>query len=93
MRVGIREAKATLSALVGRTRRGEVITITDHGRPVAQLVPISDSERSLEDRLREMERRGQLSPQVAEPTPLPPPLNLGPEDLAQRLLQEDRDGG
>lgn len=92
MHVGIREAKARLSALVGRTRRGDVITITDHGRPVAQLVPIPGSELSLEERLLEMERRGQLFPQAAGSSPLPPPLRLGSADLAQQLLQEDRDG-
>jgi prevent-host-death family protein len=93
MQVGIREAKAKLSALVGRTRRGDVITITDHGRPVARLVPVPDSELSLDERLLEMERRGQVSPQPAGPCPLPAPLSLGSGDLAQRLLQEDRDGG
>ena len=92
MQVGIREAKAKLSALVARTRRGDVITITDHGRPVAQLVPIPDNELSLDERLLEMERRGQVSPQPAQYCPLPPPVSLGPQGLAQRFLQEDRDG-
>src|ERR1039458_4072524 len=42
--VGIRELKAQASAVVRRAAAGEVITITDRGRPVARLVPIRDDE-------------------------------------------------
>lgn len=37
--VGAFEAKTHLSALLERVARGEAITITRHGRPVARLVP------------------------------------------------------
>lgn len=40
--VGIREAKATLSALL---KAGEAVVITRHGRPVARLVPIEPEGR------------------------------------------------
>ncbi len=39
--VGIRALKQNASAVVAKAAAGEVITITDHGRPVAQLVPLS----------------------------------------------------
>ena len=42
--VGAFEAKTHLSELLQRVERGERVTITKHGRPVAQLVPIEDSE-------------------------------------------------
>jgi prevent-host-death family protein len=38
-RVGLFEAKTHLSSLVERVARGERITITKHGTPVAVLVP------------------------------------------------------
>ncbi|MDP1794917.1 MAG: type II toxin-antitoxin system prevent-host-death family antitoxin [Acidimicrobiales bacterium] len=38
--VGIRALKQNASAVVAKAAAGEVITITDHGRPVAQLVPL-----------------------------------------------------
>lgn len=38
--VGAYEAKAHLSALLDRVERGERVTITRHGRPVALLVPV-----------------------------------------------------
>jgi prevent-host-death family protein len=39
MDVGIRDLKAKLSAYVERAAAGEVITVTDRGRPVATLGP------------------------------------------------------
>lgn len=39
MDVGVRELKAKLSAMVQRAAAGEVITVTDRGRPVAVLGP------------------------------------------------------
>jgi prevent-host-death family protein len=37
--IGAFEAKNTLGALLDRVERGEEITITRHGKPVARLVP------------------------------------------------------
>ena len=39
MDVGVRELKAKLSAMLQRAAAGEVITVTDRGRPVATLGP------------------------------------------------------
>ena len=38
--VGVAELKAALSSYLARVREGETVTVTDHGRPVAKLVPI-----------------------------------------------------
>ena len=38
--VGAYEAKTHLPALLERVQRGEQITITKHGKPIARLVPI-----------------------------------------------------
>jgi prevent-host-death family protein len=40
--VGSFEAKTRLSALLEQVERGEVVTITRRGRPVARLVPATD---------------------------------------------------
>ena len=37
--IGAFEAKNTLGTLLDRVERGEEITITRHGRPIAKLVP------------------------------------------------------
>lgn len=39
--VGIRELRQQASALLHRVARGEVISVTDRGRPVARIVPLS----------------------------------------------------
>ena len=38
-RVGIRELQQHASAVVARVRRGEVVVVTDHGTPVAKMIP------------------------------------------------------
>lgn len=40
MQVGIRALKQNASAVVAEAAAGEIVTITDRGRPVAQLVPV-----------------------------------------------------
>lgn len=42
--VGTLEARNSLSALLERVAKGEEITITRHGKPVARLVPPARSE-------------------------------------------------
>ena len=44
--VGVSEAKTRLSALLGEVARGEEVSITRRGTPVARLVPAERSERA-----------------------------------------------
>lgn len=37
--VGIRELRKNASGVIRRVREGEVIIVTDHGTPVARIVP------------------------------------------------------
>lgn len=41
---GIRALKQNASQVVARAASGEVVTITDRGRPVAQLLPIAKGQ-------------------------------------------------
>jgi len=41
--VGVRALKQNASAVVAEAAAGEVVTITDRGRPVARLVPLAPS--------------------------------------------------
>jgi prevent-host-death family protein len=50
--VGIKELKARLSSYIDRVNKGERVIITEHGREVAVIVPISkerEAIRSLAD--------------------------------------------
>ncbi|MDX3924186.1 MAG: type II toxin-antitoxin system prevent-host-death family antitoxin [Shinella sp.] len=42
--VNLRDAKAGLSSLVDDVVKGEFVTITRHGKPVAAIVPIEAAE-------------------------------------------------
>jgi prevent-host-death family protein len=39
--VGIRELRDGLSGFLAAVRSGRTITVTDHGRPVARIVPVT----------------------------------------------------
>lgn len=60
--IGAYEAKTHLPQLLDRIARGESLTITRHGRPVARLVPIEDHdrERARQAARRIIERRSRL---------------------------------
>jgi len=38
-RIGIRELKSTLSECVREVKTGRTIVVTEHGRPVARIIP------------------------------------------------------
>lgn len=87
--IGVRDAKAQLSRLLKDAQQGVEWIITDHGAPVARLVPIAQTERSLSDRLHALERRGWIAGARRPARKLPAPLLLR-NNPAQRWLQEDR---
>jgi prevent-host-death family protein len=87
--VGLREAKARLSEVVARVRRGRTVLLTLRGRGVARIVPVREGERPLAERLAELEQAGLIGP-APRPGRLLRPLRLGPPGIAQRFLAEDR---
>ncbi|MCC7053845.1 MAG: type II toxin-antitoxin system prevent-host-death family antitoxin [Gemmatimonadaceae bacterium] len=90
----IYDAKAQLSALVRRVREGSSFIITVHGEPVAELRPITPPEKkpqTLEERIAELEARGEITPAVGHPSEF---LDLPFGDAAPGALQrflEDRE--
>ena len=60
--IGVYEAKTHLPRLLDEVERGESVTITRHGKPVARLVPIERRKRSVSeaiDAIREL-RKGNV---------------------------------
>ncbi len=62
------EAKARLSELLDRVRKGDVVTITHRGQPVAEVRRVDESSGSLSDRLDDLERSGILTPAAGKRT-------------------------
>jgi prevent-host-death family protein len=87
--VGVRELRQRASELLRRVSDGEVIEITDRGRPIAVLAPIPDDPL---DRLR---ASGDLVAAERDfddlPDPLPLPLGSEPpSSVLERLRRDER---
>ena len=46
--VGVRELRQNLSVYLDRVKEGERLEVTEHGRPVALLVPLPDDDDPLD---------------------------------------------
>jgi prevent-host-death family protein len=78
---GSADAKARFSELLARVEAGETITIQRHGKPVAQLVPIT-SRLSPEEKRRAHERWKAYRRSRN--------LTLGPGVTIKQLIEEGR---
>lgn len=85
MDVGVRELKRRLSEYLTRAAGGEVIRVTDRGRPKAMLVPLPEGP-SLEEGVAE----GWIRPAVdAQPKPVARQVS---RRRVVEVLREDREG-
>ena len=55
MRVGTRELKSKLSEYLRRVKSGQTIVVTEHGKPIGQIVP---GKASVEERMQAMVAAG-----------------------------------
>ncbi|MDP8978555.1 MAG: type II toxin-antitoxin system prevent-host-death family antitoxin [Actinomycetota bacterium] len=67
MDVGVRELRDGLSRHLAEVRSGRVVTVTDHGRPIARIVPVERPTRleqlRAEGRVRPARKRKQRAPE------------------------------
>lgn len=92
MQTGIRKLKDNLSRYIRRLEAGKRVTVTAHGRVVAELVPPSAGSRNGRlSRYDEMVAAGVIRPAVEVGDPLErwPDLRL-PRGTAAALIDEDR---
>lgn len=66
MHIGIRGLRDGLSRHLGAVRQGHTITVTDHGRPIARIVPV-ESPTKLEQLIAD----GLATPAASQSRPLP----------------------
>lgn len=77
--VGIRELRDGLSRHLASVREGTEITVTDHGKPIARIVPAVD------DAYARLLAAGRLVPAEQAASALPPRRKVGPiSDLIER---------
>lgn len=91
--VGVADLKARLSLYLDRVRSGREVVVTEHGHPVARLVPVPPGNGGDQRRDR-LVRQGILDPARRRPDVrawlTPSPLK-DPGGEVRRLLIEDRD--
>lgn len=86
MDVGVRELKQHLSDYLDRAERGQIITITERGRPKVLLVPLPGGG----DRLAEGIADGWITPAAKQRSPGAPQRFRSQEPIGEVL---DRDRG
>ncbi len=64
-KAGIREARQNISELIEIVRKGREILITDHGTPVARLVPVKFQSRGYPGRAAFRRSMPALSPPLS----------------------------
>jgi len=88
MRIGTRELKSKLSEYLRRVKAGETITVTEHGKPIGQIIPIKPT---LEERIQVMVAAGQAEWNGLKLSPYQPKAtNKGKRQLSD-LVVEDRE--
>lgn len=83
MDVGIRELRAHLSRYVEQVKDGEEIVVTEHGNPVARMVPMN-GERKLDRLIRE----GVVRPARRAKDPRPEPLDIPGVSLSEIVIEQ-----
>jgi prevent-host-death family protein len=79
--IGIRELREDLSKAIRRVRKGQVLEVTDHGQPVARIVPISPAIAGFA----ELVAAGMVRPPRTF-GPLPAPLDLPSRMTSERAI-------
>ena len=94
-KLGVADLKTRLSEHLNRVKAGEEIVITEHGRPIARLVPLAGST-ARDARVQDLVRRGVLRP-PEKPLDikviLDPRRPKDPQRAVLRALLEERQEG
>jgi prevent-host-death family protein len=83
MGVGVRALRDGLSYYLAEVRGGRTVTVTDHGKPVARIVPV-DQPNSLERLVGE----GRVTPAQRQKRPAPEPVDA--EGSVSELISDQR---
>ncbi len=87
--------KTLFSQSLARVKAGEELVVTEHGKPIAKLIPISPQELGLRAALADLERAGLVKIGTGK---IPPafwnlPRPSVPDGSVVKALMEDREEG
>ncbi len=84
IRVGIRDLKARLSEYLRQVKQGNVIIVTEHGRPIGRILP---AEGDLEDRLKALQEAGMVAWNGRKPEAITPAaVNRSNQQVSEILV-------
>lgn len=84
----LHEAKAKFSQIIRAVRSGKHVRITYRGEEVAEVVPIRNRKQTSQERIRELEQRGVITPAKDPHAPLRPLVDKEIPGALQRFLDE-----
>ena len=70
MSIGVRELRDTLSRQLAEVQAGHIIMVTDHGRPIARIVPIG-----VPTKLEQLIADGKVTPATVRKGSRPQPVS------------------
>ncbi|HVL66395.1 MAG TPA: type II toxin-antitoxin system prevent-host-death family antitoxin [Vicinamibacterales bacterium] len=85
--VGVRELRQNISVYLDRVKKGEVLTVTEHGAAVAILRPLPRGGSVLDRLVAE----GRARPPLRSIPSLPKPLPLRLDRPLSALIEDDRE--
>jgi prevent-host-death family protein len=86
--VGIRELKARLSTYLRQVKAGATLTITERGKPIGRIIPLSPS---VEARVQELAQAGLVAWSGRKLAPREPVARTRGKKMVAELLLEDRE--
>jgi len=94
-RIGVRELRQHASRYLARVRRGEIIEVTDRGKPIARLVPVATGVETPAETEQRLIDEGVLIPAELDWRTLPAPLTPKPgqrplSEVLQEMRAEER---
>jgi prevent-host-death family protein len=89
--VGARELKNRLGRYLRQVEAGETILVTERGRPVAELRPLSPAALELGVRLQELAAKGVVRLPTRRKSQVIPRVTLPGPPLSQTVLEDRED--
>ena len=84
-RVGIRELRQNATAVLRRVSAGEIVEVTDRGRPVARIVPMHETSR-----LEQLQAEGRATGSSGDVLDLKPMAPIARKPVLSKVLADMR---
>jgi prevent-host-death family protein len=84
MEIGVRALRDSLSRYLDEVKAGRTVTVTEHGKPIARIVPIEEMSP-----LERLIAEGRATPPTAVKRPRPRPIK-GTGGVSDLVIEERR---